>query len=77
MRIGSSLALLAVGLILALAVRDSIAGIDLALVGWILAGVGLVGLIITVSLTQRTRVVRRREYPAEYTEERYPPDQRF
>ncbi|WP_232676291.1 DUF6458 family protein [Nocardioides sp. R-C-SC26] len=32
--------LLAVGLILALAVQDSINGVDLVMVGWILAAVG-------------------------------------
>lgn len=42
--------LLAVGLVLALAVRDSISAVDLTLVGWILAGVGLL-VIVLVAIT--------------------------
>jgi uncharacterized protein DUF6458 len=54
MRIGSSIGLLAVGLILALAVEDSISGVDLSLVGWILALVGLVGLVASLAMNRRT-----------------------
>ena len=54
MRIGSSIGLLAVGLILALAVEDNISGVDLSLVGWILALVGLVGLVASLAMTRRT-----------------------
>jgi hypothetical protein len=55
MRIGSSIGLIAVGLILALAVTDSIKGIDLSLVGWILAAAGALGLIASLAMTRRTR----------------------
>lgn len=55
MRIGSSIGLIAVGLILALAVNVNLAGIDLVLVGWILVAVGVVGLIMTVVLARRQR----------------------
>jgi hypothetical protein len=55
MRIGSSIGLIAVGLILALAVTDNIKGIDLSLVGWILAVVGVVGLIASMAMVRRSR----------------------
>ena len=61
MRIGTSIGMIAVGLILALA-------INLQLVGWILAAVGLLGLIASVAISRRA-VVSRREV--------YPPDERF
>lgn len=44
----SGLVLLALGLILAFAVSDNISGVDLTVVGYILAGVGLVGLIASL-----------------------------
>jgi hypothetical protein len=55
MRIGSSIGLIAVGLILALAVTDNIKGIDLSLVGWILAVVGVVGLVASMAMVRRSR----------------------
>jgi hypothetical protein len=81
MRIGSSIGLIAVGLILALAVTDNIKGIDLSLVGWILAVVGVVGLVASMAMVRRSRpvagepVVRERrvvseEYPPERVERR-------
>lgn len=66
MRIGSSIALIALGLVLALAVNVDVQGIDLNLVGWILAIVGVVGLIASLALTRRARPVVARE-------EAYPP----
>lgn len=39
--------LLALGLILALAVQDSVSGVDLTMIGWILAAVGAVLLLVT------------------------------
>lgn len=44
---GLGVFLIAAGLILALAVQDRIEGIELGLIGWILAGAGLVIVIIT------------------------------
>jgi hypothetical protein len=46
--IGVSIVLTALGLILALAVDVELAGLDIQYVGWILAVVGLLGLIMTV-----------------------------
>jgi uncharacterized protein DUF6458 len=57
MRIGSSIGLIAVGLVLALAVDDFISGVDLSLVGWILTAVGVVGLVISLSMMRRSRPV--------------------
>jgi hypothetical protein len=50
--------LLAVALILALAVTDSISGVDLTMVGWILALVGLASLILTAVTANRGRGIR-------------------
>ncbi len=66
MRIGSSIGLIAIGLILALAVTFDIDGVDLDLIGWILAAVGVVGLITSLVLARRSRPVIARE-------EAYPP----
>jgi hypothetical protein len=68
MRIGSSIALIAVGLILALAVNIDIEGLDLDLIGWILAVVGVIGLIVSLAMARRVRPVvapRADPYPPE------------
>jgi len=57
MTIGSSLAVIALGAILAFAVRVETAGVDLQTVGWILMIVGLIGLAYG---TYRYYLVRRR-----------------
>jgi hypothetical protein len=61
MRIGSSIALIAIGLILALAVNFSLSGVDIQLVGWILVVVGIIGLVVSVAVARRARQVVRRE----------------
>lgn len=49
MRIGSSIVLIALGAILAFAVADNLVNfIDLTLVGYILMGVGILGLIVSL-----------------------------
>jgi hypothetical protein len=58
MTIGGSLFLIAVGAILAFAVTDSVAGIDLPTVGWILMVVGVVGLVLGLVLMNRGRSER-------------------
>lgn len=50
MRTGTSLVLIALGAILAFAVQERIDGIDLTMVGYILLGVGALGLVITLIL---------------------------
>ena len=61
MGIGASIFLIALGLILALAVDINLSGIDLQLVGWILAVVGVVGLLITLTALNRRRTTVREE----------------
>jgi hypothetical protein len=58
MTIGGSLFLIAVGAILAFAVTEEVAGIDLQTVGWILMIVGVVGLILGLVLMNRGRAER-------------------
>jgi hypothetical protein len=50
--------LLAIGLILALAVTDQINGVDLTTVGWILALVGILALVLTAVTANRGRGIR-------------------
>jgi uncharacterized membrane protein len=57
MTIGGSLFLIAVGAILRFAVNDSIKEVDLSTVGLILMAVGVVGLVIGLFLTQRSKSV--------------------
>jgi hypothetical protein len=52
---GLGVFLLAVGLILALAVTDSISGVDLTMVGWILAAAGLLVIVLTAATAARGR----------------------
>ena len=63
MGIGTSIFLLAVGAILAFAVTDSISGVDLTVVGYILMAAGALGLIIFMLVMGRSRdrVVRERD----------------
>lgn len=58
MSFGFSLFMLAVGAILAFAVTASVRGIDINIVGWILMGVGAVGLVFSIfAYNRRGRVV--------------------
>ncbi|MCW2798097.1 DUF6458 family protein [Nocardioides sp.] len=53
---GLGVFLLAVGLALALAVTDSINGVDLTMIGWILAAAGVLVIVLTaVQLNTRRR----------------------
>ena len=52
---GLGVFLLALGLILALAVQDRIDAIDLTLIGWILAGCGLLVVVLTALQLNRSR----------------------
>lgn len=47
--------LLVVGLVLALAVQDTVSGVDLTVVGWIMAIVGLAVIILTAATLSRGR----------------------
>jgi hypothetical protein len=52
---GAGAFLVVVGLVLALAVQDSVEGVDLQLAGWICAGVGLLLLVLTAATLNRGR----------------------
>jgi hypothetical protein len=52
---GLGIFLLAVGLILALAVQDTLNNVDLTMVGWILAAVGAVAIVLNAVSTTRGR----------------------
>jgi membrane protein implicated in regulation of membrane protease activity len=69
MTLGGSIFLIAAGLILALAVNISVYGVDLQLVGWILAAVGALGLLLSVTFFRRRRavVVEPPPEPNDYT----------
>ena len=56
--------LLAAGLVLALAVTDSVNGVDLTMVGWILTLVGVLLLVLTAVTANRGRGVRTVETTA-------------
>ena len=55
---GLGVFLLALGLILAFAVRDAIEGVDLTMVGFILAGVGVLAIVMTAVTLNRSRGAR-------------------
>jgi uncharacterized membrane protein YidH (DUF202 family) len=50
--------LLVVGLVLALAVSDQVSGVDLTMVGWIMALVGVALILLTAATWNRTRGAR-------------------
>ena len=65
MGIGASIFLIAVGAILAFAVEAELAGFDIAVIGYILIGAGILGLILTMLVfgpRRRTSVEQRRVY---------------
>jgi hypothetical protein len=49
MGFGTSIFLIAVGAILAFAVNATVQGLDLVMVGWILMGVGAVGMLVSIA----------------------------
>ena len=55
---GLGITLLAAGLILALAIQDNIQNVDLTMVGWILAAVGALAVVLTAVSTNRGRGAR-------------------
>lgn len=60
--IGGPIALIVLGLILALAVSERISGVNLTMVGWILAGAGAVWLVLSLILSRpRAAVTETRE----------------
>jgi tellurite resistance protein TehA-like permease len=51
MGVGIGIGLLAIGLVLALAVGNTVEGVDLVLIGWILAGVGALAIVVALIMT--------------------------
>ena len=69
MYLGTALALIAGGLILALAVDVDISGIDLQMVGWILFIVGVIGAILELAVFRPRRTTTYGAPPAGTTRE--------
>src|SRR5688500_9833773 len=67
MRLGTAIVLLALGAILAFALRVDLSGIDLQLVGWILMIVGALGIVLELAVwgpRNRRRVTHSEGYAA-------------
>ena len=62
MYFGGAIAMIAVGAILSFAVRDSVPGVNLTVVGYILMLVGVLGIVLTMSMAGR-RDARRDDVP--------------
>ena len=64
MYFGGSIALIALGAVLAFAVQDRLSGIDLVMVGYICMAAGALGIVLSLIVNgQRDRAVRRDELP--------------
>jgi hypothetical protein len=61
MYIGGSIVLLALGAILSFAIEDSINGIDLVVVGYILMAAGILGIVLSLVLNGQRN--QRRDLP--------------
>ena len=66
MRLGTAIVLLALGAILAFALRVDLSGIDLQLVGWILMIVGALGIVLELAVwgPRSRRRVTQTDYDA-------------
>lgn len=63
MSIGLGVFLMALGLILALGIRDRWADVDLSVIGWVLTGVGALAIVVSMMVaSMRTRRGRTTEY---------------
>lgn len=60
MKLGTTIALIVIGAVLSFAVTDSIAGIDLTMVGYICIAGGVLGLILVMLTDNRRRVSETR-----------------
>ncbi len=65
---GTGIALLVIGAILSFAVKDSISGVNLTMIGYICMGAGvlavILGLVTNAQATRRTNVVEHRDEQA-------------
>lgn len=69
MRIGSSIALIAIGAIVAFAINAEVPYVSLDLIGYILMAAGVIGLIWSLLATNRTRVSESRTVQDPHTDE--------
>ena len=62
---GIGVALLVIGAVLSFAVKDSISGVDLVMIGYICMGAGvlavILGLVTNAQASRRTNVIEHRE----------------
>lgn len=65
MTMGAGIALLVIGAILSFAVKDSISGVDLTMIGYICMGAGvlavILGLVTNAQASRRTNVIEHRD----------------
>ncbi len=61
MRLGVSIFFLAIGAILAFAVTKTVSGVDLVTVGWILMGVGALGVLLSMLFWSSFSPYRRQQ----------------
>lgn len=66
MRLGTAIVLIAIGAILTFAVSAQVSGVNLVVIGWILMGVGALGVLLELAVwaprTRRRRVTRTDGY---------------
>jgi hypothetical protein len=72
MGIGGGIALIVIGAILAFGVSDTIANVDLTVIGYICMGAGLLALILALVINQQRAHTSHREVVERY-EDRTPP----
>lgn len=60
MKLGTSIALIVIGAVLSFAITDSIAGVDLTMVGYICMAGGALGLVLVLLMNNRSRVSETR-----------------
>ena len=66
MRLGTAIVLIAIGAILTFAVSAQVSGVNLVVIGWILMGVGALGVLLELAVwgprTRQRRVTRTDGY---------------
>ncbi|WNB85700.1 DUF6458 family protein [Cellulomonas sp. ATA003] len=73
MGIGGGIFLIVVGAILAFAVSDSVEGVDLAMIGYICMGAGVLALIIALVVNAQRSNTSHREVVERHDDRRPPP----
>lgn len=73
MGIGGGIFLIVVGAVLAFAVSDSVEGVDLAMIGYICIGAGVVALLISLVVNSQRANTTHREVIERHDDTRRPP----